>query len=215
MSTVTPQGLPDFDPTQSMELVWQGQRGDAGAVNELFTRYIPRVRRILSVKISAQQRVSVDPEDVLQETLIVAARRLPELELRSPSSILEWLAKIADFEIKNRIEYVRAQRRDPARERHIDVGNDSEELSGLRLPSNDPTPSQFCARGELEALIDQHVQQLEPEDYREVILQRDYYDLEWEAIRINMGRPTTGAVQDLYSRAHKRLQEQISKYFTT
>ena len=212
MTTADPDRLPEgFDPTQSMELVWQGQRGDTGAVNELFARYIPRLRRILNVKISSHQRIHVDPDDVLQETLIVATRRLPELELRSPASILQWLSRIADFEIKNRLEYLHAERRDPAKERRIGLGEDSEDMSGLRLTSHDPTPSQFYARGEMERLIDEQLQQLEPEDYREVILQRDYEDADWEAIRLNLGRPTAEAVQDLYHRAHKRLQERISK----
>lgn len=213
MPTVNPEPPADgSDPSQSMELVWQGQRGDANAVNELFTRYIPRLRRILNVKISASQRVRVDPDDVLQETLIVATRRLPQLELRSQASILQWLSKIADFEIKNRLEYLRAERRNPEKERSIALGDDSQEMSGLRLPSQDPTPSQFVARSELDQLIDQQVQQLEPEDYREVILQRDYYGADWELIRSILGRPTTEAVQDLYGRAHKRLQERISKF---
>jgi DNA-directed RNA polymerase specialized sigma24 family protein len=214
MATAPSGPPPDFDPTQSMELVWQGQRGDTQAVNELFTRYIPRVRRILNVKIPSGQRTKVDPDDVLQETLIVATRRLPELELRSPASILQWLSKIADYEIKNRLEYVHAERRNPARERRMAVSDDSEELSGLRLPSADPTPSQFCSRDELEGLIDKHLQELEPPDYREVILQRDYCDADWETIRANMGRPSTAAVEDLYHRAHKRLQERIAKYLT-
>lgn len=210
MSAAEPEPPPDdHDPTRSMELVWQAQRGDAEAVNELFTRYIPRLRRFLNVRILVSQRAEVDPDDVLQETLIVATRRLPGLELRDPSSIIQWLCRIADFRIKSRLEYVRAERRNPAKERRL--GLDSED-GGLRVPAPDPTPSEEFARSEMEHLIDQHLQQLEPEDYREVILQRDVCDADWETIRVLLKRPTIEAVQDLYRRAHKRLEERMSRF---
>jgi RNA polymerase sigma factor (sigma-70 family) len=195
-----------------MELVWQGQKGNAGAVNELFTRYIPRLRRILCIKITAAQRPRVDPEDVLQETLIVATRRLNELEVRTPSSILQWLSKIADYEIKNRLEYLHAEKRDPSREQRVRSDSESEDLTGVIVPSADPTPSQTFARSEMEDLIDLHVKQLEPPDYREVILLRDYYEADWEKIRSMLGRPSIEAVQDLYHRAQKRLRERVAKF---
>jgi len=208
--------LPDgFDPTQSMELVWQGQRGDTGAVNELFERYIPRLRRILGIKITTAQRAAgVEPEDVLQETMIVANRRLGELEVRTPTSILQWLSKIADYEIKNRLEYLHAEKRDPAREQRMRSDCESEDQLGVVVPSEDPTPSQTFARSEMEALLDLHVKQLEPPDYREVILLRDYYEADWERVRATLGRPSVEAVQDLYHRAQKRLRERISKFLT-
>jgi DNA-directed RNA polymerase specialized sigma24 family protein len=202
------------DPTHSMELVWQGQAGNAGAVNELFTRYIPRLRRILFIKISSAQRAAVDPEDVLQETLIVASRRLNELELRTPSSILQWLSKIADYEIKNRLEYLTAQKRDPRRELRMRSDSDSEDQIGVVVPSEDPTPSQSFARSEMEDLLDLHLKQLEPADYREVILLRDYYEADWEKIRSILDRPSIEAVQDLYKRAEKKLRERIAKFLT-
>src|SRR5262245_34351466 len=58
-------GVPgsDFDMTRSMWLAWQGQRGDTGAVNELLTRYIPRMRRVVSIKVG-WRHARIDPEDV-------------------------------------------------------------------------------------------------------------------------------------------------------
>lgn len=203
------QGL---DLTRSMELVRQGQRGDAGAVNELLTRYIPRLRRILAVKIAPAQRAAIDPDDVLQETLIVATQRLGGFEAHSAGSLLHWLAKIADNQIKSRLEYLHAEKRDAGRERRLGAEADSTAGPGIAVPSTDPSPSQVYAREELEKLVDRELQQLEPPDYRDVILLRDYCESEWEHIRTVLRRPTLGAVQDLYHRAHARLRERLARF---
>jgi len=208
-------GGPLDDPTRSMELVWQGQKGDLGAVNELLARYIPRMRRVLNIKIPRSLRSRIDPEDVLQETLIVATRRLNELEIRTPSSILQWMAKIGDYQIKNRLEYLRAEKRDTGRERHLRGGDEDSSdssASGVVVPFLGPSPSQFVARQELEQKIDEHIQALEPPEYREVLLMRDYYEADWETIRAELGRRNVSAVQDLYHRAHKRLRERLEKH---
>jgi RNA polymerase sigma-70 factor, ECF subfamily len=201
----------EIDMTKSMELAMQGQRGDAQAVNELLTRYIPRMRRVLFIKIGRWQRARVDPDDVLQETLIVASRRLPELEVRTPASIYQWLAKIADYEIKNRLEYLHAEKRNPDRERHLRTDETDSSDSGVVVPFEGPSPSQFVARNELERQIDDCVEALEPPDYREVILMRDYYEADWESIRVKLGRPSIAAVQDLHARAQKRLRERLGR----
>jgi DNA-directed RNA polymerase specialized sigma24 family protein len=201
----------DIDPTQSMELVWQGQRGDRGAVNDLFTRYIPRLTRILRYRIPPSLRTKVDPEDVLQETLIVATRRLGDLEIRSQKSILQWLAKIAEYEINNRLEYLQADKRSAAHEEPLRVQDDSADF-GTIVPSLDPTPSQFYARDEMDEIVNRELRTLEPPEYREAILMRDYYDADWETMRTNLQRPSIEAVQDLYQRAHRRWKERIAKY---
>jgi len=209
--TASVEPLASIDPTASVDLVRHGQHGDAGAVNELFVRYIPRVRRILSIKIAPRLRPVVDPDDVLQETLIVATRRLPELEVRTRSSILQWLAKIAEYQIKNRLEYVHAQKRDLVRETPLGDEADSEDRPAAFVQATDPTPSQIYAREEMERLIDDQLHQLQPPEYREVIFLHDYCECDWEQIRESMDRPSQAAVQDLYHRAMKRLRERVGR----
>ena len=62
---------------------------------------------------------SSDAEDVVQETFVVAWRKLPELDLAS-DSLLPWLATICRFQAANRM---RAQRRD--RENTAAVADDT------------------------------------------------------------------------------------------
>ena len=83
--------------------------------------------------------------------------------------------------------------------------------SGVIVADPGPTPSQDCQGIELEEQHDEILRDLEPVEYREVILMRDYYEADWEAIRISLGRPSIEAVQDLYHRARRRLDERMKK----
>jgi len=203
---------PEFDPTRSMELAWQGQSGDAAAVNELFKRYIPRMERVVRIKVGSW-RTRIDPDDVLQETLLVATRRFHELDVRTPSSIYQWLAKIAEYTLKDRLAHDGAQKRDPARERRVRTNEDSSVStdSTIVVVSTEPTPSQELSRKELEEQVDACVEALEPPDYREVILMADYYECDWETIRLKLVRPSVQAVKELHKRATERLREGLRR----
>jgi DNA-directed RNA polymerase specialized sigma24 family protein len=198
-----------FDPRDSVELVRHGQHGDAGAVNELLKRYMPRMQRVIGLLLCPWQRARIDPDDVLQETLIVATRRLPELEVRTSSGIHRWLARIVAFKIQEQLEYLGAAKRDPACERRIRADEWDPTETGVVVPFAGPTPSELLARRELDEQVDEHVASLEPPDFRAVILMRDYDEADWEEIRVKLGRPSIAAVRDLHERARKRLAERL------
>jgi RNA polymerase sigma factor (sigma-70 family) len=200
------------DPRDSVELVRQGQHGDAGAVNELLKRYMPRMQRVIGIMLCPWQQARIDPDDVLQETMIVAARRLPELEARTPVGIHRWLAAIVAFKIKEQLQYLCAAKRDPARERRIRGDERDSTDTGMVVPSAGPTPSEILTRRELDQQVDRYVESLEPPDFRAVILMRDYEEADWEEIRRELGRPSIAAVKDLHERARKRLAERMGTH---
>jgi len=207
------QNLPNL--TKSVELVFQVKRGDHSALNELFRRYLPRLRRVVRIKMGPRLRQYLDPDDLVQETYMVAMSKVSELEIRSQASIMQWLTKIAEYQIRNKISYIQAQKRDPSRERHIRTGDppsSETNISGVVVQHEGPTPSQILSRAELEELIDACVERLEPQDYREVILLRDYYGSDWDSIREQMDRPTVEAARELHRRAHSKLREKMRKY---
>jgi DNA-directed RNA polymerase specialized sigma24 family protein len=198
-----------IDPRDSVELVRNGQHGDVGAVNELLKRYMPRMQRVIGLLLCPWQRVRIDPDDVLQETMIVATRRLPELDVRTASGIHRWLARIVAFKIQEQLEYLGAAKRDPGRERRMRADEWDSTDTGVVVAFAGPTPSEVLARRELDEQVDEHVARLEPPDFREVILLRDYQEAAWEEIRVRLGRPSIAAVKDLHERARKRLAERL------
>ncbi len=206
-------GIPEDppDPPKTVELVGKVKEGDARALNELFRRYQPRLRRVVRIKMGPRLRACCDADDIVQESCMVALAKLGEFEMRGQASVLQWLTKIAEYQIRNKLDHLNAQRRDPARERRLRAGDSSStEISrGEVVASQGPTPSQIHIRAELEGILDECVEEIEPEDYREVILMRDYYGADWEAIRVQLGRPTLDAARELHRRAHEKLREKL------
>jgi RNA polymerase sigma-70 factor (subfamily 1) len=201
--------LPDL--SRSIELVHLIQGGDRAACDELFERYRPRLLRIVRVKLGARLRRHLDEEDVVQEVLLVAARKIAEFELESHAGILRWLARIAENQIRKTREHYEADRRDADREVHARLSA-SDGGPGIPLAARGPSPSQRAMRAEFEELIDSYVEELDPPEYREVIFLRDYYQEDWEEVRRALGRPTVAAAQELYRRAYRKLREKMKKH---
>lgn len=208
LEAVTGGRLPDL--SRSIELVRQIQGGDRTACNELFTRYRPRLVRIVRVRLGPGLRRRLDEEDIVQEALLIAAAKFDQFELRSHAGILQWLARIAENVLRQKREHHEAEKRNAGREIRLRQGV-SETGAGALVAASSLSPSQDAQRAELEALVDAYVDELDPSEYRDVILLRDYYQEEWEDVRRTLGRPTVAAAQELYRRAHLRLRERMKR----
>lgn len=202
----TSQDLPDLN--DSLDLVQRFRRGSHEALNTLFEQYEGRLLRIIRAHMSPWLLRRLEPEDVLQETLIAGLEKAPEREFDSHAGILRWLSAIARNRILDKVTYHRAQRRDPARE--VEPPSRSGEQSNPTVADPDGTsPSMELRRRELEQLVDRHVQALEPEIYREAILQREFYEATWEEVADAIGRETAGAAREVHRRARIKLMSRI------
>lgn len=198
---------PPPELSRSIELLQAFQAGRREARDELFARYRPRLVRIVRTKLGPALRRRLDEEDVVQETLLVAAGKLGEFELRSHAGLLQWLARIADNVLRKKHEHFQAEKRAAAAELRLQSTALPVEVATSAL-----SPSRSAQRAELEALVDSYVQELDPPEYREVVLLRDYYLEEWEEVRKKLGRPSVAAAQELHRRAHQRLRERMRKH---
>jgi RNA polymerase sigma factor (sigma-70 family) len=192
---------------RSVELVREFQEGNELALNELFERYQERVRRIVGVRLGRELRRFLEEEDIVQEVFLVAARRIGEFEPTGHSSILYWLSAIAENRIRDSARYHQSSKRDAYREQRLGL-SDSE--PGAPEPiSPAPSPSQQNIFAEIGQIVDESLSQLEPVAYREVILSRDYYGSSWEEVCKSLERKTVAAAQELYRRAHAKLQVEV------
>ncbi|MCP3920006.1 MAG: sigma-70 family RNA polymerase sigma factor [bacterium] len=196
----------DPDPaelTLSMQLVRRAQGGESAALDELLARYEDRVRRMATIRMGSRVRSFMDSADLVQNTYMVAVRKLDGLELRSHASIIQWLSKILENQIRDAARYAGAEGRDRGREVPIDGAHDG--MHSHRHPAAaGPSPADAVSDAELAGIYDTCVGELEG-DFREVVLLRDYAGMSWERIQAELGRPTSRATQQLYQRARIKL----------
>jgi RNA polymerase sigma-70 factor (ECF subfamily) len=192
-----------------MYLVGRAQDGDREALDHLLERYQDRLRRIVRVRLGQRLSGHVEIMDIVQETCEVAARRIQNLELHSPASILHWLSRIAENKIHDAYNYHFAQKRDRRRDQRIDAARDDESTAGPpALQGSTTLPDERAWKKELREILDDALSTM-PDDQREVILQRDYCGADWEQVAEALGRDNVHAAQELHRRAWIRLRRLV------
>jgi RNA polymerase sigma-70 factor (ECF subfamily) len=123
--------------SETLHLLQAVKLGDSHARDDLFTRHAGRLAGFIRVNMSAELRARVAPEDILQETLFEAARKLEAFEPQGPAAFYSWLVEIARYKLAEARRAGRALKR--AKQTPLDSGVD------LGVTS---TPSRHAERGE-------------------------------------------------------------------
>jgi len=181
--------------TPDSALVAAAKSGDRQALEALLGRHQARVYRF-GKKMC---RDDEDAADVLQETLLAAARTLPEF--REASSVSTWLYTIArSFCIKRR----RTSKFAPASVESLDqVG---EHAVTVADPAR--SPEEAAAGKQLQAALDGAIDALEPM-YREVLVLRDVEGLPAAEVAEALGL-TVEAVKSRLHRARMAVRERVA-----
>jgi RNA polymerase sigma-70 factor (ECF subfamily) len=192
------------DPlTRSLELVLRAQGGDREALEKLITRYRERVLKIVRLRLGSKLREQVDSEDILQETFVTAVRLLESFEMRDEASLIHWLARLAERQIIAAADHHGARKRDHAR--NVPLTNAvSTGAGGTRTHlhfANDTTqPLARMQRAEEAHIVEDCLARL-PDEYRELILLRNYAGASWDTVAEETGRPSPAAARMMHARA--------------
>ena len=142
---VAPFELPTgFTDARTEELVRRAQSGDAGALNDLFTRYHSLMVEMARKRLGPRLRSKEEPDDLAQTTFREATRDFANYEYRGPDSLVRWLMQILQNKIRDKAEFYSANKRDQTRERT---------LSGTPQPGGDPTPGMDPASHDLSVTM--------------------------------------------------------------
>ncbi|HVI75127.1 MAG TPA: sigma-70 family RNA polymerase sigma factor [Anaeromyxobacteraceae bacterium] len=146
-------------PTNDTELLAAARAGDRAALERLLERHQNRVFRF-GMKMCGEED---DAKDVLQETLLAAARNISDF--RGASAVSTWLYTIArSFCIKKR----RTSKFAPERVESLDaVGGEAH-----AVPDAARGPEEELAGRQVQTALQDAISELEPM-YREVLVLRD------------------------------------------
>jgi RNA polymerase sigma-70 factor (ECF subfamily) len=181
--------------------------GDPAAMSHLLREHARELRA--QIFIEPQWRSALDADDILQVTYLEAFLRIGSFVYSGRGSLLAWLRRIADNNLRDALKGLSRQKRPPPARQTNPVGDNSTvelfELLGVTTTS----PSRVLASAEMKTALAGALAAL-PEDYARVVR---LYDLEGRSIAETAeacGR-SSGAVHMLRARAHTRLRELLGE----
>jgi len=180
----------------TLELVERAKMGDTDALNDLFARYLPALRRWASGRLPRWTRDLMDTDDLVQETVVRAVKRMDRFESRHEGALQAYLRQA----IVNRIrDEVRRARRAPVSE-----ALDENAARAVGSPLEDAIGAEALTR--YEAALGR----LRPEE-REAIVARVEMDGSYQDVARALGKPSADAARMAVSRALLRLAEEMTR----
>ena len=181
-------------------MVTAAKSGDAAAFEELVNRYERKIFR-LTMNITRNHE---DAEDAMQDAFMKAYAHLANFQ--GDSRFYTWLVRIAANEA-----LMRLRKRRPNQFSLDEPVEGDEDLMPRELQDWGPSPEQRYAQAEMRDILDQAIDQLEPE-YRVPFVLRDMEELSTEETAAAMGI-SVAAVKSRLLRARLKLRQKLHRYF--
>ena len=188
--------MPGVKLDSSVDLLLKAQSGDNDALNQLLTRYLPRLRRWASGRLPWGRRTMLDTGDLVQDAIINALPHLNKLEIRSERALFFYLQRA----VKNRIiDLHKRARRRPIREELPEHA----EADGL-------SPEEAAIGAEALERYERALTSLNSEERHAIVL-RVELGVGYEEIAAKLGKPSSDAARMATTRALVRLAEKMGR----
>jgi len=181
-------------------LVAAARAGDAAAFEELVNRYEGKIFR-LTRKITGNHE---DAEDAMQDAFLKAYAHLQDFH--GDSRFYTWLVRIAANEA-----LMRLRKRRPNQFSLDEPIEGDTDLFPRELEDWGPTPEQRYAQTEMQNIVGDVIDRLDPE-YRIVFLLRDFEELSTQETAEMLGI-SVPAVKSRLLRARLKLREKLNRHF--
>lgn len=182
-------------------------------MQELLLHYYEPALDEIGKLVRGQAQSWTTPEDVMQETMFEACRRIGTLEYRGQEAFFGWLMTIARTRLLNMIDKRRALKRGEGKS-HLNPVLENTVATILQvLQGDDPTPSRVVRKKEAINAAQKALEKIDP-DKREIIELRLGLGLQFKEIAERLGKKES-AVKMAFERAMpelKRLMEANGEY---
>ncbi len=176
------------------ELLARAHSGDRDALDLLFARCLPPLRRWARGRLPMAARTVLDTQDLVQETVLHALSRLDHFEPRHEGALQAYLRQA----VLNRIrDEARRVARRPA----------STEL-GDSMPSEAASPLDIAIGRQGVERYEAALERLRPAD-REAIVGRLEMQYDYQELAMILGKPNANAARVAVTRALARLLEHM------
>jgi RNA polymerase sigma-70 factor, ECF subfamily len=166
---------------ESTALLRAARDGSPEALGQLYERCAGRLLAIIRLRMGRDLRARLESRDILQNTLLKSFQHLDQFEGGDGASLMAWLARIAENEIRDQADFQHRQRRDVAAAISIDDSQAPALAARVRSALSLAIVSEETER------LERAVESLDP-DHREIIVLRKFEDLSFREIGARMGR---------------------------
>ena len=182
------------DPESSLDLITRVKAGDQSALEALMSRYRPRLVRWASGRLPAYARGLTETQDLVQDTLVQAFRKIGTIEVRGEGALQAYLRQVLLNAI--RMEIRRVGRRP--------VGTELE--SGIE--STAASPLEQAIGGQTLDRYDRALEALRPEE-RELIVAHVEFEFSHQELAAAFDKPSANAARMALQRALLRLADEM------
>ena len=174
----------------TVHLLALARAGDDRALDRLFARYLPSLRRWASGRLPRWARDLAETQDLVQETLLQVFRKIDGFEYRGEGAFQAYLRQAVMNRLRNEL------RRANRRPQHDEI-EDRFEAAGT-------SPLEAAIGVEALEQYEAALQRLSGSD-REAIIARIELGMTYEQMAEILGKPTAGAARLAVTRALVRL----------
>jgi RNA polymerase sigma-70 factor (ECF subfamily) len=189
----------EASPDSTIRLLERARNGDSSAVDALFARYLPRLRRWASGRLPRWARDIADTHDLVQETLLQTFKRVEVFEAKGEGAFQAYLRQAMLNRIRNEL---RRFHRKP----------DATDL-GSQHPADQPSPLEAAIGRQAVERYDTALMTLKPED-RELVIAKLEMGYDYDELAAAFGRPSAGAARKAVQRATVRLVQAMRQQET-
>ena len=186
----------DAPADATYQLLERVKGGDREALEVLFTRHIPNLRRWASGRLPRWARDIADTQDLVQETVLQTFKRVEGFEPRGDGALQAYLRQALMNRIRNEF---RSKGRRPMFESLDD-----------QAPAEQTSPLEAAIREEQLSRYDNALSRLSDEE-RELIVARVEIGLTYQETAESLGKPSWNAARMATVRALLRLAEELKR----
>jgi RNA polymerase sigma-70 factor, ECF subfamily len=191
---VRPADTVPNDEQSTIHLLARARSGDQDALERLFSRYGPELRRFARGRLPRWARDITDTPDLVQDTLLQVFKHIDRFEVRGEGGLRAYMRQALMNRIRNEL------RRSHRRPAGSELGEDVVDESASPL-------EQAIGRQQVDR-YESAIARLR-EDDREVVVARLELGLTYEEIAVASGRPSANAARMAVVRALVRLSEEM------
>ncbi len=180
--------------------------GSDSALDELFERYLPRIRRIVAARLGRPLAELVDDDDIVQETLLDALRQIRSAEAATIGRFQSWLARCVENNLRDAWRRAGAQKRD--RGRVVSFGDLGSEFVRNTVPDQGASPSGRAGEAELDERLERGLLALRRE-FREVVVLRVLCGMSFAEIAVELKLEDAALARSWLSRALAELRRDV------